>query len=252
MRLSLFILATACCLGGYLFADLSEDAASASALSGVTALSESPSDRILSPLVMANGAVFCYHLHFHDADTQLWGFHNGNRLGLGHGGFGVSWMGHPDYNWRDHYLSYALGYQDFALGYTQHLLYESFSTGETYYSWQGDLGIAFGSGDYGSEVRWLRIGTEDAQWHFTAITRLTDYSSVATDYVYQMHGKDSVRAASSIWVGKILLLQTSWQSEAPRFGFGVKLMLPHGSIMYAIRTHPELDLSQSLEIGFAW
>lgn len=235
-----------------MYADLSEDSASANALSGVTALSDSPADRILSPLVLASGSVFSYHLPYGDADTKVLGFHNGSRLGIGHGGFGVSWIGHPDYTWRDHYLSYALGGRDFALGYTQHLLYEGFSSGESYYTWSGDLGMGFYSGDYGSEVRWLRIGSDDAQWHFTAITHLNEYSSLATDYVYQVHGKDSVRAASSIWIGKALVIQTSWQSEPPRFGFGTKLKLSYGSVMYAVRTHPELGLSHSIDIGFGW
>lgn len=252
MRLRSLLPVLLICFSASAFADLSEDSASAAALSGVTALSESPSDRILSPVALASGSVFSYHLPFGDSDTQIWGFHNGNPLGIGHGGLGVSWLGHPDYNWRDHYLSYALGNRAFALGYTQHLLYESFSSGESYYTWSGDLGLAFSSDAYGTEVRWLRIGTDDAQWHFTAVTNFSDNSSVATDYVYQPKGKDSVRAASSVWVGDVVLLQTSWQSEPPRFGFGIKAVLAHGSLMYAIRTHPEMQLSHSIEIGFSW
>jgi len=252
MRLTIFIMLALCCGWVAAHADLSEETASANALSGVTALSFSPADRILSPLVLGSGTVFTYHLPFGDGDTQVWGFHNGSRLSIGHSGFGVSWLSHPDYLWRDHYLSYALGSGDFALGYTQHLLYESFSSGESYYTWSGDLGLGFYGGDYGSEVRWLRIGSEDAQWHFTAITYLSEYSSIATDYVYQEHGKDSVRAASSIGISDLFAIQTSWQSDPPRFGFGTRLKLSYGTFMYAVRTHPEMGLSHSVDVGFTW
>lgn len=233
-------------------ADLSEDSASAAALSGITALSDSPSDRILSPVALSSGTVFSYLLPFGDKDSVIWGCHNGVRIGFGHGGSGVTWISHPDYNWRDYYLSYALGYQELALGYTQHLVFEDFSTGEAHYSLGGDLGLIGNYSIYGAELRWLRIGKKDAQVHITAITNLSDDSSIATDYVFQVHGKDSYRVASSIGIGDFIKIQSSWQSEPARFGFGIKLALASTTIMYAVRTHPEMDLSHGVEIGFSW
>lgn len=252
MRAAIALVALTCIFCAGTFAEISEDSASLSALSGVTALAVNPSDRILSPVALIDGSSFSYHLPFGDADTALWGFHNGNNLWLGHTGFGVSWMAHPHYTWRDHYLSYAIGIRDFALGYTQHLIYEGFSTGEAYYNWEGDLGLIANYSDYGMEIRWLRMASRDAQWHFTAITNLSDNSNIATDYVYVPHGTCSFRTAAKVGLSEMLTLMSSWKNEPASFGFGIRMGLSASSITYAIHTHPELNLSHSLEICYLW
>ena len=241
-----------CALPYQAFADLSEDNASAAALAGITSLSDSPSSLTLSPLVWGNGTVFGYHLPFGDSQSQVWGFHTGSDVPLGHAGFGVNWLNHPHYQHRDYYVCYALGDESLALGYTQHLVWEGFSTGEAYLGWQSDMALGGSYNEYGAEFRWLRIGKGDAQIHISAIYQPYEHTKIASAYVYQPRGRDSFRSACTVEVAKMMTILSSWQSEPSRFGIGIRLNPGAGNITYAIRTHPELALSHFKEVGFSW
>lgn len=239
-------------IGGPLTADLSEESASAIALSGITALSDSPSDQILSPLIRDDGISFNYHLPFGQADAQVWGVHYATEYKILHAGFGSAWMNHPDYNYRDYYLNANLEHEGIVLGYTQHLVHESFSTDDSYLRWLSDLGISSNIDDYGAEIRWLRVASLDAQWHFSALYRFAPESASAVSYVHQPHGDDSFRSCISLAASELLHFAASWQSHPSRFGFGLRLNYGSLALIYAIRTHQELNADHSLEIRFQW
>lgn len=231
---------------------LTEDSASAAALSGVTALSESVSDFALSPIIPRNGFSFSYHSPFGQSELGTWGFHNAIRSGYWNLAGGLTMLNGDDYRWQDQYLSVALGSREVAIGYTQHLVYDRAGDGAGHYDWQSDAAFGFMGDIYGAEVRYIRMGSPDAQLHLTASTRMAGDVTFATDYVYCPHGKDSYRAASSYNIADVLMFQTSWQSEPARFGFGIRLNIAGANLMYSARTHPTLNLSHAIDIGFSW
>jgi hypothetical protein len=238
--------------GARAFADLSEETASANALSGITFLSDNVGDRHLSPIITTSGIDFSYHYPFGDGDAGVIGFHNAFRTGLFNTAVGISVLNHPDYRWQDHYLSVNIGSQELALGYTQHLLFERIGEDDSYYTWTGDVALGFQGDPYGTEIRYIRMGTSDAQLHLTASTIFAYDITVATDYVYSKRYPDSFRCATSYDIAGVLQIMTSWQDEPPRFGFGVGLRFAGGNITYAMRSHPRLNLSHSFDIGFTW
>ncbi len=233
-------------------ADLTEESASANALSGITLLSDNVGDRYLSPIITATGIDFSYHYPFGDADCAVLGFHNAVRSGILNTAVGISLLNHPDYRWQDHYLSLNIGTPELAVGYTQHLLFERVGQDDPYYQWSGDVALGFQGDPYGTEIRYIRMGTSDAQLHLTASTRIASDIIVATDYVYSARYKDSVRCATSYDIGGVLRMSTSWQTEPPRFAFGIGIRMASGNITYALRTHPRLNTSHSFDIGFSW
>lgn len=235
-----------------LAADLSEESASSIALSGITFLSESPADQTLSPLIRGNGISFNYHLPFSQPEAQVWGVHYAMDYKILHSGFGSTWMSHPDYNYRDYYLNANLGNEEIVLGYTQHLIHESFSTDDSYLTWHSDLGLSAMHAPYGGEIRWLRIASLDAQWHFTALYRFGLGGKSAVSYVHQPHGDDSLRSSISIAASDLLHFAASWQSHPSRFGFGLRLNYGSLALLYAIRTHQELNADHSLEMRYQW
>lgn len=243
---------TLLCSISFLAADLSEESASSIALSGITALSDSPADQLLSPLIRNKGVSFNYHSPFGQKDAQVWGLHYATEYQILHTGFGSSWLNHADYNYRDYYLNANLGYEGIVLGYTQHLIHESFSSSESYHKWRGDVGVASNNGVYGAEIRWLRMGSRDAQWHFSSIYHFAPGCASALDYVYMPRGADSYRSGISLAAGELLSFAASWQSEPSRFGFGIQLDYGSMTLMYAVRTHLELNADHSLELGFRW
>ncbi len=246
------LLISFCCMDSPLLADLNEESASSAALCGVSALSTSPTDQILSPILRHKGISFSYHRPFGIKDAQVWGLHTATNYGVLHAGFGSAWMNHPDYKHQDYYLNANLGFDGVALGYSQHLIHESFSSSESSHKWQSDLGLAARNGSYTGEIRWLRMGSKDAQVHISSVTYISQNSSAAVDYVYMPHGKDSLRSAVSLEAGEFLTLQSSWQSEPNRFGFGLRVNTKSINLMYSIRTHLELNPDHSFELGFAW
>jgi hypothetical protein len=231
---------------------ITEDSASASALGGITMLSESVSDYGQTPIVGKTGVAFSYHRAFGNADSNVFSLNQGSGWYPFIVSSGVSYLNHPDYRWEDFHLGLGLHYQTLALGYTQHLIHEKISTGDSYNTWTGDLALSFWGEEYGTEVRIQHIGALDAQLHLTAGTKFADGVLFATDYVYRPHAPDCYSAATSYNIGSFMLVQSSWQSEPPRFGMGIKLMAKGAEVMYAIRTHPDLSMSHSVDLGFSW
>ncbi|OQB88613.1 MAG: hypothetical protein BWX83_01313 [Candidatus Cloacimonetes bacterium ADurb.Bin117] len=98
----------------------------------------------------------------------------------------------------------------------------------------------------------MRIGKEDTELHLSVSTKIVTGIQAASSYVYSPGGPDGYRLATSIEVTDNLLLQSSWQSSPNRFGAGLKFQLKGWDLMYAIRTHPDLRLSHSLDLGYTW
>ena len=231
---------------------VTEDSASANALSGITLLSCSVSDFALSPTIPATGIAFSCNLPFYLTDCAVYSLNAASGLGPCIFSSGAGFLGNSDYRWQDYHLGLAFHYQELSLGASGHLIYEKFSTGDSYHDWTGDFALSYRGEDYGSEIKYLHAGLEDAELHVSVSSLIVPGVTGASTYVYVPHGKDNYRCATTMEIGDLFELQSSWQSDPARFGAGVQFRLGSFSVMYGIRTHPELSLSHSLDFGIQW
>lgn len=230
---------------------LSEYSASANALNGITMLSQSVADHALSPIIITDGFSVSRCSPFGLSETTYYGLHSALPLGAVKVATGINYLAHPDYRWQDQYLALQLGNPTLALGATQHLFYEKIGN-PSYYTWDNDLAISLLKNGYGAELRWLHLRGEDSALVLSAKTEFSSAASVCSSYTWRKNEADAYGVASSYQIAPILLLQTSWQSEPARFGLGCKFIIGSWELMYSLRTHPELDLTHSIDIGSSW
>lgn len=229
---------------------LTEYSASANSLSGITLLSTTNADYILSPVMATTGFSSSYHKPFGDGDSSIYGLHtafsNANFIIAG----GLAYLSHPDYRWQDEYLCLSYNVGGFTLGATQHLMYEKIAE-NSWYNWDNDFGLAYRGDEVATELRYLRVRGDDAAFILSA-SRKIGVSTICTSYTWRKSEANSYAVGTSTVLAAPLLLQSSWQSEPARFGLGLKFYIGGIDLMYGIRTHPELNLSHSLDLGYSW
>ncbi|HOY84789.1 MAG TPA: hypothetical protein PLQ80_05800 [Candidatus Syntrophosphaera sp.] len=245
------ILACICLVALPLGALIPQNTASANALAGITLLSQSVADFQLSPALPFTGIAASGHLPFSAPEAGTFSLSAAHKLSFLVLNAGASHSGDADYSLQDFRLGLGINLGGLSAGYAQHLILESASTG-SYQSWCGDAVLAYRSPGYGYEARLLRIGREDTELHLSVSTAIVQGIEAATSYVYTPAGPDGYRLATSIEVTDNLLLQSSWQSSPNRFGAGLRFQLKGWDLMYAVRTHPDLRLSHSLDLGYSW
>lgn len=231
---------------------VTEDTASANALSGITLLSESVADLGLSPTIAKTGFALSYNLPFSSAGCGVYSLNSGTGIGPFIASAGASFMDQQDYRWQDVHLGLAWHHKELGIGYSEHLIHEKFSNGASYHTWTGNLAITYRRNDHGSEIRLLHMGQDDAEYHLSASSIVVEGVYGSASYVYAPNGDDSFRFASSIKIAQPFLIQASWQNAPPRFGAGLKFSHKDWEIMYAVRSHAELSLTHALDIGYNW
>lgn len=236
---------------GVAYAVTAEYSASANTLSGITMLSQSVSDYALSPVIGTTGVCSTWHKPFSNPETSIYGLHTAFPTSNFIIASGINYLNHPDYRWQDEYLSLSINYSGFALGATQHLVYEKIAT-DSWYNWCNDFALRYAGDTYGSEIRYIGSGSDDAAWILSAQNKLSPSTTVCSSYTWRKNGNDCYAAASSIQIASPLLLQTSWQSDPARFGMGLKFIINKLELMYGIRSHPELNLTHNIDLGFRW
>jgi len=236
---------------GFAVAITAEYSASANTLSGITMLSQSVSDFALSPVIGITGVCSTWHKPFSNPETSIYGIHSAFPTANFIIASGINYLNHSDYRWQDEYLSISIHHSGFALGATQHLVYEKIAN-DSWYNWNNDFALRYMGETYGSEVRYTSSGSEDAAWVLSAQNKLSPSTTVCSSYTWRKDGDDSYAAASSIQIASPLLLQTSWQSDPARFGMGLKFIINKLELMYGIRSHPELNLTHSIDLGYCW
>ena len=233
-----------------LYGVVTEYSASSNSLSGITLLSDSPADYILSPVVASTGFCSTYFKPFGNSETTIYGLHTA----FVNGGFivasGLAYLSHPDYRWQDEYLCLSFNYEGFSLGATQHLVYEKIAE-DSWYNWENDFGFAYRGDEYGTEFRYIRVRGNDAAFILSA-SRDMGVSEVCTSYTWRKGEEGSYAVGTSTTLAAPLQLISSWQSDPARFGAGLKFFIGNLELMYGIRTHPELNLSHSLDLVFYW
>lgn len=250
LRATVFVLLLCCAAS--LPALVSEDTAATSALSGITQISDSVGACLLSPLIPVSGISFSSQIPFGMADCAVYTLNAASAIQPVRVNFGASILDQGDYRWQDLRLGAAASLRDFSFGVAGHLILESFSSGKSYQRWSPDCAVGWNQAPWSAELRCLRLGADDGQYQLGASYQITPDLTTAAAYALLPGGKDTVRVASVCRIGKLVRLQCSWQNAPARFGAGASLRLGITDIAYSIRTHPDLNLTHSLDLCLYW
>jgi len=229
-----------------------EHSPAANALSGITLLSDSVADYSLSPTIGHTGISTFYHRPFNMSEIAVVGFATAaarNRFILAGGS---TYLHHSDYSWHNPFLSAAYHYYGIALGISGHMVYDSVKDVDSEYDFSYDLAARYSHKDYGAELKFLRVGSSDEQLTISMKAALSEGVYTATSYVYESGGKDYFRAGIQTDINQYLSVYGSWQNEPNRFGLGAKLGIEPWSLIYSLRTHPQLDLSHAIALQRNW
>ena len=238
-------------LNPILFSLTTENSASANALSGMTILSASPADYTLSPLIGESGICLSWHQLYGISDINFYGLHSAFPVKPLILATGIDYLAHQDYRWQNEYLALSIKLSSFRLGATQHLIYEKIED-QSWYTWDNDFALSFQNIRLVSEIRCNNIRTEEKTFTLAAAFNANENSSFAASYSFRPKEKDSYSLATSLTIAKPLIIQSSWQNEPARFGLGLKVLIGKLNLMYAVRTHTELNLTHIVDLGSAW
>ncbi|HNV92418.1 MAG TPA: hypothetical protein PLN17_02645 [Candidatus Cloacimonas sp.] len=239
------------CYSSYLISVTTENSASASALSGVTILSDSPADYILSPIIGSSGICLSWQQPYSIDEINIYGLHSAFKVKPIIVATGIAYLAHPDYRYQDEYLALSAEWSCFHFGLTQHLVYEKIEE-QSWFTWDNDLALALQKNKIKTEIRCNHLRTEDIAVTLSAAVIANESSSFSSTYSWRKNDRNNYCLATSFAIAKPLLLQCSWQNEPARFGVGMKVMLGKMSVMYAVRTHTELGLTHIVDLGSAW
>lgn len=245
-----------CCLLGLICCSLSyalilENSASANALNGCPLLSQSVCDYALSPVNGSYGLGSSYSSPFSIPGLHVFGLHTAfPSRWLGYA-LGTSYLSAEDYDLQSYYLNLHLKLGDILIGSNQHLEFEIISNDDTHIETKTDFGIRLG-GRFPSEISLLGLGSQDriysfsfgshiSKRSFTAVTYRTDWDK---DFIYCI--------ASQYNITDGFRIMSSYQDEPTRFGAGIELSVLNLRVLYAIRTHIELNLTHAIDLSFDW
>ncbi len=228
-----------------------ETSASASSLSGITLLSVSPSDYIISPIIGQTGISSGFQVPYGIAGVATYGLHTAFPVRNFIAASGIVYLNHPDYRWQDEYLALGVYYKGLKLGATQHLRFEKIAN-EGWLTWDNDFAIAVNSKQYATELRYNSCQTRDAALTMSASTKVNESATLCSAFTWRKHEADNYSVASSYQVARSLKLNCSWQSQPARFGVGITVLMGKLNLLYAVRTHTELSLTHNLDLGASW
>lgn len=235
----------------YVFSLTPLSSASASALNGIILLSDNPADFALSPLLGVSGFSASWQRPFGLSGTDLLGLHSAFGKGIINYATGLVYLANQNYRWQDEYLALGVNLGGLKAGATQHLIYEKIEK-DSWFTWDNDFALAAESGDYATEIRYNNARSADATLTLSAASGLQKAASFCSAYTWKKGSRGSYSVASVFRVAEPLQLQCSWQSDPGRFGFGILVLVGRIKLNYAVQTHPELNLTHSLDLGSAW
>lgn len=225
-----------------------ETTASASALNGITALSDNVGDYAFSPVIGFTGFSSSLCNNFGSTEANIYSVALAQRLNYFYLYGGVRLQAIDGYHWQDQYMGAAIGNGDYGLGFGAHLDYNNVEE----FDWSWDAALRAEHEGYGTEIKLLRMDSPDREVHLTAITRITCQMSAASTYVWDKTGASSYRVATRVDIMDELQFISSWQSYPSRIGAGINIQINSLRLGYGIRTHEDLNLTHSFDLSFAW
>ncbi len=226
--------------------------ASATALSGLSILSDSVADYAISPVLQASGLSFSYHRPFNVPGINIFSVHNAIEKRDFHLALGSSYLHHEDYEEHNPYLALNYSYEGISLGATGHLLYDAIQDADAEYSFCYDLGVGYEYQSLAAELKLLRMTDDEEEGSLSVLGYLGPDLRAALGYFHSKNYRDNFRVGVNTEINQFLSLYGSWQNEDSRFGLGFKISVESWSLIYAVRTHPKLDASQALSLELNW
>lgn len=235
-----------------LSASVVEYSPSANALNGITLLSDSVADLSLSPVLRTTGISTFYHRPFNSPEIAVMGF--ATAVARQHFGFaaGSSYLYHRDYAWHQPFINASFHYQGFTIGSSGHMDYDSVQSADARYRFCYDLGAGYSYSNLAAELKCLRIGSADAQIGFSLKAVHEGGVQLAANYSYEEDESGMLRIGMRTEIHEHLCVYGSWQNDPNRFGLGLRLEVQPWSLIYSIRSHPDLDLSHGIAVDIAW
>lgn len=228
-----------------------ECSASANALNGIVSISESVADHNLSPLIGSSGLEISYYTPFSISEIQTFGLYSAYRGNHSIVTSGISYLMHDDYKWQDTFVGISLHGESFSVGATQHLSLDYIRDSGTEYDLSTDIGGRIRSDIAYVDVVWQRGFSDNAKYCASLSANPMKGSVVSTAYTW---GKNDCiyGVAAKHRISPALQILSSWQNNPARLGLGIELKLSRIKILYGIRTHPELDMSHAIDLGYEW
>jgi hypothetical protein len=226
--------------------------ASANALSGITLLSESVADCAISPVLAASGFNSFYYRPFNTPGIAIFGINSAMNKNKLHLALGNTYLYHEDYIQHNPYLNLNFTYSSLRLGLTGHMLYDSVQDADGEYEFSYDLGLAVFREKHSAELKVLRKGTANEQYSLSVMSSLSPEIRSAIGYVVNEMHSNFIHIGINAGLSEYLSLYSSWQNEPGRFGTGIRLNLDTWSVLYSIRTHPELDFCHAISLELDW
>ncbi|MCB5253783.1 MAG: hypothetical protein RBR69_08815 [Candidatus Cloacimonadaceae bacterium] len=226
--------------------------ASATALSGLSIISDSVADYAISPVMQVSGLCFSYHRPFAAAGINVFSVHNAISRGDLHLALGNTYLHHQDYASHNPYLNLNYCYEGLSFGATGHLLYDAIQDSDAEYCFSYDLGLRYEYKHLAAELKMLSIDQDEQEGSLSVMGFLSPDIRAALGYFHSMNYQDKIRVGIDTKLNQYLSLYGSWQSEDSRFGAGFKVSVDSWSLLYAIRTHPKLDASHAIALEVFW
>ena len=226
--------------------------ASATALSGLSILSDSVADYAISPVLHLSGLSFSYHRPFSVPGINVFSLHNAIEKRDLHIALGSSYLHHQDYSSHHPYLNLNYCAQGISLGATGHLLYDAIQDSDAEYSFSYDLGLGYEYQDFAAELKMLRLTHDEEEVSLSIMGYLGPDLRAALGYFHSKNYQDNFRVGVNTELSQFLSIYGSWQNEDSRFGLGFKVSVESWSLIYAVRTHPKLDASHAISLELAW
>lgn len=234
--------------GKCLFALHLADSAAASALNGLNLLSEdadiyandSSSIRFGSQNLYSHPGLYLSHLRF--------SFPSQSRLY----GCALLQLNGSDYQNQDFKLYLAQDIAFVRVLLAQRLVLESIASDISYQTWQSDIGLQLNFRQLQCRLEMLSAFAAEEEIKLGIVHPINDKILLGMGFRIDEYGDESWQIGSSCRLSNRFTLLSSWQNEPSRLGLAAQLSLSHLHVVYAIRTHPNLQLSHAVDLGYRW
>lgn len=235
-----------------LFAESQEPAPSANALAGITLLSDSVADSYLSPAHQISG-VSCYYFRpFDMGDIPFYGIATGFRRQYLYLAAGALYLDHADYTWHNPYLNLALECGGWQIGAGLHLESSQVQGAAARFEYSATVAARYRYRDSHLELRAYKPNLPEGEYSLSLAQDLAESGSLAFMLQKDRSGDICYKTAAKTELNKYLSLYASWQNNPARFGTGIQLSYAGWKLLYSLRSHPRLNMSQAFALEYSW
>lgn len=235
-----------------LMAEVLELSPSANALAGISLLSDSVADTYLSPAQRVNGCS-CYYIRpFGMGDIPFYGIATGFERDWLYLAAGSMYLNHPDYQWHNPYLNLCIEYACLAVGAGVHLDYSQVESAEALFDYSLAYAARYRYRASSLELRAYKPSLPEGEYSLSLAQDVLESGSLGLALVKEKSGEICYKTAVNAQLNNYLRLYGSWQNNPARFGAGINCNYAKWSLIYSLRSHPRLSMSQAFALEYTW